>query len=91
MTTAVQDNTAEHRYELTIDGQIVFATYRREGPLVAIRHVEAPPALRGTGAADRLMRGIVELARGEGSKIRPLCSYASAWMRRHQEFNDLLA
>jgi uncharacterized protein len=91
MSADIKDNPGQSRFELGIDGQIVFATYRRDGSTLAIRHVEAPPALRGHGAASQLMQGIADLARAEGLKIRPLCSYASSWMRRHKEYGDLLA
>jgi hypothetical protein len=53
--------------------------------------VEAPRPLRGTGAADRLMHGIVAAARAEGRKLAPLCGYASAWLRRKKEYRDVLA
>lgn len=91
MSDTITDNAAELRYELDVDGQIVFAIYRREGGVVAIRHVEAPMALRGTGAADRLMQGIVAKARGENFKLRPLCGYARSWLHRHREHADLVA
>ena len=84
MTTTVRDNAQASRYELDESGQIVFAIYRREGPVLYIRHVEAPPSLRGKGAAGRLMDGIVKIAASEGLRIVPLCSYAAAWMRRRQ-------
>ena len=83
MTTAVHDNPEASRFELDVGGQIVFALYRRDGSTLYIRHVEAPPPLRGTGAAGRLMEGIVEIAARENLAIVPICSYAAAWMRRH--------
>lgn len=81
--TDVVDNPAKGRFELTIDGQTAFATYRRDGDRLVIPHVEAPPSLRGTGAAGRLMEGVVAIARRDGLTIVPLCGYAAAWMRRH--------
>ena len=78
------------RYELAIDGQIVFARYRREGSRLAIRHVEAPPALRGSGAAGRLMDGVMQIARRDGLTVTPLCSYAAWWLQRHPEYRDLV-
>jgi len=89
VTNSVRDNREHGRYELEIDGQIVFADYRRDGTTLAITHVEAPPALRGTGAAGRLMHGVMEIARASGAKVVPLCSYATAWLRRHREFGDI--
>jgi predicted GNAT family acetyltransferase len=59
--------------------------------VLLINHVEAPPPLRGTGTAGRLMQGIAETARREGFKLVPLCGYAAAWIRRHKEHRDLLA
>jgi predicted GNAT family acetyltransferase len=88
---SVRDNTELGRFELEERGLIVFANYRRDGRHVVIPHVEAPPPLRGTGAADRLMSGIVEVARGEGFKITPTCTYARIWFRRHHDAADVLA
>jgi predicted GNAT family acetyltransferase len=91
MSDKVRDNRACGRYELDIDGQVVFASYRREGAVLSILHVEAPPSLRGTGAAGKLMQGIVEIARASGAKIVPLCGYAASWLRRHREFHEFVA
>jgi predicted GNAT family acetyltransferase len=91
MSEAIRDNAERSRYELEIDGQIVFANYRRDAQTVYIRHVEAPIPLRGSGAAGRLMQGIVEIARRDGFKLVPFCSYAVAWLRRHAEARDVLA
>ncbi|AWK85263.1 GNAT family N-acetyltransferase [Azospirillum thermophilum] len=91
MADTVRDNPSQNRYELEVDGKIAFADYRRDAGVLYISHVEAPPSLRGTGAAGRLMEGIVQAARQDGVKIVPYCSYAAAWLRRHQEHQDLVA
>jgi predicted GNAT family acetyltransferase len=88
---SVIDNPERSRFELDVDGRTVFATYQRQGPVLYIRHVEAPVPLRGTGAAGRLMQGIVEIARAEHLKLAPLCGYAATWIRRHKVGRDLLA
>ncbi len=90
MSSAVRDNVANHRFELERNGELAFATYERRGSTLVIRHVEAALPLRGTGAAGELMRGVAEIARSEGRTITPLCGYASAWIRRHKEYIDLL-
>ena len=86
----VADNAAQHRYELVEQGLTAFATYRRRDGVVTIPHVEAPPALQGTGAAGRLMSGIVAHARAEGFKIIPSCPYAGVWFERHPDTRDVL-
>lgn len=90
MPTA-HDNVALNRFELVEDGHTVIADYRRAGGVLVIRHVEAPDALRGTGAAGRLMEGVVAAARAAGETITPACDYAAAWLKRHPEHADLIA
>lgn len=86
----VTDNTGLSRFELEENGAVAFANYRRQGTTLVIPHVEAPPALRGTGTAGRLMEGIVARARAEGFKVIPTCSYAAAWFRRNRSAADVL-
>ena len=86
----VVDNIAARRFELSEPGGVAFADYRRVDGRLVIPHVEAPPALRGTGAAGRLMEGVLAVARAEGLRVTPLCSYAAAYIRRHGAHQDLL-
>lgn len=90
MTTDVVDNAGLSRFELEVDGHIAFADYRREPGRLVIPYVEAPPALRGAGAAGRLMEGVLAIARRDRLKVTPICGYASAYIRRRKEHHDLL-
>lgn len=90
MTTGVKDNLQKSRFELEENGLTSFANYRRTGADLVVTHVESPPALRGKGTAGRLMQGIVGTARTGGFKIKPLCSYAILWFRRHPAAGDVL-
>jgi uncharacterized protein len=87
----LRDNTAASRYELDIDGETVFATYRKSGDTLTILWVEAPPALRGSGAAGRLMKLLGQEAAANKWSIVPVCGYAAAWLRRSREFRGLVA
>lgn len=89
-TILLRDNQALGRFELDVDGHVAFADYRRGGGALAIDHVETPMALRGGGVAARVMQGVAAQARREGLKVKPICSYAVAWFRRHPEEQDLL-
>ncbi|HEX4096011.1 MAG TPA: GNAT family N-acetyltransferase [Caulobacteraceae bacterium] len=87
----VIDNPERSRFELEEQGLVAFADYRLHGDRVVIPHVEAPPALRGTGTAGRLMTGALDLIRERGLKVVPVCPYAAAFIRRHPEYQNLLA
>lgn len=79
-----------HRYEMDEAGLTSWADYRRVGERLYIDHVESPPALRGTGAAGRLMAALSADARARGLRITPICGYAAAWLRRSKDFADLV-
>lgn len=92
--TDLRDVLTDHRFEQGFsdpEGQLrtVFADYVVQGNTRVILHVEADPALRGTGAAGRFMQALAEHARAEGLKLAPRCSYAVAWLKRHPEFEDI--
>lgn len=88
---SIRNNEADSRYELEVDGHVAFARYRRSGEVLSILHVEAPPALRGSGAAGRLMQGVMDQARIDGVRVDPVCSYAALWIDRHPDYQDLRA
>jgi predicted GNAT family acetyltransferase len=77
------------RYEMDEQGETSWADYRKSGDRIFIDHVEAPDALRGTGAAGRLMAALSAHIRAKDLKITPICGYAAAWLRRSKEFGDL--
>lgn len=87
----VRDNAERRRYELEVDGGLVFADYRREGDRLLILHTETPPALQGRGLASTLVRGMIADARARGLKIVPLCSFIVDYLHRHPEDRDVVA
>lgn len=94
--TDFRDVRADQRFEQGFadpEGQLrtVFADYAVQGTTRVILHVEADPALRGTGAAGSFMQALAEHARAEGLKLAPRYSYAVAWLKRHPEFDDIKA
>ncbi|MGN6422875.1 MAG: GNAT family N-acetyltransferase [Asticcacaulis sp.] len=79
----ITDNTDKRRFELHENGHTAYADYRRDNDSLYIDYVEAPPVLRGTGAAGRLMEGVMQSARANNLKVIPICGYAAAWIKRH--------
>lgn len=79
----LRNDTQRERYERDEQGMTSWAEYRLRGERLYIDHVESPFALRGTGAAGRLMEAVAEDARARGLKITPICGYAAAWLRRN--------
>jgi predicted GNAT family acetyltransferase len=61
------------------------------GPsLISADHTEAPASMRGTGAAQALVKHMIGDARANGFKIIPVCPYALAQYRKHREWSDVI-
>lgn len=85
MTGQFSNNIKDSRFEYAMDGSIAFANYRKKNDQLFIDYVEAPQALRGTGAAGKLMEQIMDVAKQEKLKVTPICGYAATWMQRHKQ------
>ena len=90
MASNVRDNSAQHRFELDADGHIAFSEYRRANGVLTIMHTEVPKALEGRGIGSGLIRGVLDAARSEGLKVKPVCPFAKAYIERHPEYANLL-
>lgn len=88
---AVQHNAEASRFELDVDGDLALCVYRRDGATLLLTHTEVPWRAQGRGVAGVLVQATLDWARAEGLKVRPLCSYVAAYMRRHPGTHDLLA
>jgi uncharacterized protein len=86
----VIDNTAEHQFEIRLDGQTAFAEYRLAKGVIILPHTEVPEAFEGKGVASRLARFAMQYARDHGLKIIPVCPFMAAYMAKHPETHDLV-
>lgn len=86
----VEHNEAAGRFETVVDGLLSVCEYRLQGGQLLLTHTEVPPALAGRGIAAALVAANLDWARAQGLRVRPLCSYVAAYMRRHPETRDLL-
>ena len=87
----IHDDIPAGRLEVEEAGHLVFARYSRADGRLIIEHVEADPALRGTGASGRFMEALVAEVRRRGVKITPVCGWAALWLERHPQYGDVLA
>jgi uncharacterized protein len=90
MTNPVIDNPARSRYELALDAGVAFVDYQQVGNLRVLTHSEVPPASRGRGIGAELVGGALQLAREQGMRVKPRCSYVVQFIERNPQYQDLL-
>jgi uncharacterized protein len=53
-------------------------------------HTEIEPEWEGRGFGSTLAAGALDDVRVRGLKVRPLCPFVVAYIRRHPEYADLV-
>jgi predicted GNAT family acetyltransferase len=54
-------------------------------------HTEIEPAFEGEGFGSALVSGALDDVRARGKRVRPLCPFVAAYVKRHPEYADLVA
>ncbi|WP_084957198.1 GNAT family N-acetyltransferase [Thermoactinospora rubra] len=91
MTVQITDNTAESRFEVSVDGALAgFADYRLRAGTIVLTHTEVFPDFEGRGLGSRLVRHALDAARDAELTVRPDCPYVASYIQRHPEYQDLL-
>lgn len=89
---SVADVPERGRFEITADGRLAgFCEYTLDGGLVTLTHTEVFGEFSGRGLAGRLVAAALDEARRLGLRVRPVCPYVAAYIKRHPEYADLVA
>lgn len=91
MNLHVRDNPDRQRFEMPIEDDLAFVSYRRISGVVDMLHAEVPARFGGRGYGAVLVQGALDLVRAEGSRVIPTCSFVAAFIQRHRDYQDLLA
>jgi uncharacterized protein len=88
----VTDRPSELRYEIEADGEVAgFLMYRIEPGVLELVHTDVDPRFEGKGVGAALVQGVLDDVRARGLKVRPYCPFVAAYIRRHPEYEDLVA
>ncbi len=90
MSITIQHDAALGRFSTQVHGHLCVCDYRLRDGVMFMTHTEVAPELEGQGIASELVRAALAHAREHGLKVRPLCSYVQAYIRRHPEVQGLL-
>jgi predicted GNAT family acetyltransferase len=87
----VTDVPDARRFEAYVDDELVaFVEYRLAPGVITFLHTEVLPGNEGRGVGGQVARTVLDEARARGLRVRPLCPFIAAWIRRHPEYADLV-
>jgi predicted GNAT family acetyltransferase len=87
----IRDNPERHRFDTNLgDGSFAIAEYTLPAGKIMFTHTEVPPAHEGQGIGSALIRFALAAARERGLQVIPICPFFAAYIKRHEEVQDLL-
>jgi predicted GNAT family acetyltransferase len=88
----VADNPPAQRYEARLGDRVVgFSEYRHVRGRTIFFHTEVDESLEGKGIGSRMAAATLDDVRARGLRITVKCPFLSAYIKRHREYEDLIA
>ncbi|MAY23342.1 MAG: GNAT family N-acetyltransferase [Flavobacteriaceae bacterium] len=91
MDLRILDNPEKKRFEAPIEGKIAFIEYIRAKDAIYLTHTEVPESLGGRGIGSALVKEVLQQIEGEGLLLAPLCPFVAGYLKKHPEWQRLLA
>jgi len=85
------NNEAIHNFELIVDKQRAFIDYQLKGDKIYLVHTEVPIDLRDQGIAAIIVEKALQYIDEHHLKLVPLCPYVRQYLKRHPQWDRLLA
>jgi predicted GNAT family acetyltransferase len=90
-TPSVAHNPAAGQFEIRTEHGTALLRYAHEGPSLDMLHTEVPGTLEGKGYGGALAKAALDYAKDAGLKVIPSCPFVSTYIRRHPEYQPLVA
>lgn len=86
------NNEEKNRFELWVDGHLGRIEYiLNKTGLIFLTHTEVAHELEGKGVASKMVKDVLEYIEDHNLKLVPLCPYVAGYLKRHPEYQSLLA
>ena len=91
MAIDVRNQPEQSRYAVFLDDELAgFAAYQESAGVIDMTHTEVDSRFEGKGIGSGLARGALDDVRSRGLSLLPHCSFISGYVKRHEEYLDLV-
>ena len=92
MSVPIQHHPEDQEFVATVDGHEAELAYSQPtSNLIDFAHTFVDEALRGKGVGEALAKEGLNYAREKGLRVKTSCKFMDAFVKRHPEYQDLLA
>ena len=78
------------RFVIYVDKYEAFVEYNSVEGKLNLYHTYTDPELRGKGLAAQVVRAALEFAKENNLKVVPTCSYVQTFIKRNDEYEELV-
>ena len=90
MEFIVRNNHSERRFEAKIENSLAFVEYKLEGNQMTLVHTEVPPELGGQGVGSKIVKAVLDFAKGNGLRVLPECPFVKSYIERHENYQEIV-
>lgn len=92
MSSEIKHDETDNKFYTVVDGSEAYLRYLvKDKNTIELFKTYVPPELRDRGLAGDIVRKGLNFAEENNLKIIPTCSYVATFIKRHKEFEHLLA
>ena len=84
-------NEEKKRFELTVEGKTALINYMMSGDVYQLVHTEVPAEHEGQGVGKDLVQQSLTYIKDQNKKMTPMCSFVAAYVKRHPEWQEIVA
>lgn len=85
------NNQQKNRFELEVEHHVAFIDYKIKGEKAYLIHTEVPPELGGKGIGNAIVLKTLQYIKDKGYSLVPLCPFVAAYIKRHPEWEAIVA
>jgi predicted GNAT family acetyltransferase len=91
MDIEVKHDKKTERFVAEIEGYEAYLSYNVLDDIIDLSYAYTPPEIRGKGIAKIVVEYAFNYAKANNLKVIPTCSYAQAFVKRYDNYKNLLA
>jgi predicted GNAT family acetyltransferase len=86
----IRHDPENSRFTADTEGGEAELAYMRDGKRIVFTHTGVPPESEGRGIGTALAKAGLDYAKAEGLRVRPMCPFVAAYVKRNPEYESLV-
>ncbi|AMV71083.1 GNAT family N-acetyltransferase [Desulfuromonas carbonis] len=91
MDMTVIRQASANRFQVEVGEHVAYLDFTLAAGRIVLTHTLVPSELEGNGLGGKLAKAALDYARSQGLQVVAQCPFVAAYIRKHPEYQALLA